>query len=117
MTVGERIKARREELGLTLQEVADAIGVGRQAVFKYENGVVTNIPLDRLESLAEVLRIPRAELAGWQEPPRDPLERFQRIMDDGGVHLLLDADSKLTSDQIDKIVDFIRYQQEKHDRK
>ena len=36
MTKGERIKARREELGITQVALADMIGESKQTVYKYE---------------------------------------------------------------------------------
>ena len=39
MTKGERIKARREELGITQVALADMIGESKQTVYKYESGL------------------------------------------------------------------------------
>ncbi|MBQ6483083.1 MAG: helix-turn-helix domain-containing protein [Anaerolineaceae bacterium] len=55
MNIGDRIKAKRIEHGLTLEELAQKIGVNKTAIHKYENGVVTNIPLNRLEAIADAL--------------------------------------------------------------
>ena len=48
LTKGERIKARREELGITQVALADMIGESKQTVYKYESGLVSNIPSDKL---------------------------------------------------------------------
>ena len=45
MTVGDRIRQVRIEKDITQQELADCAGVSKQAVYKYENNIVTNIPL------------------------------------------------------------------------
>ena len=66
MTMREELKRRRSELGLTLEDVAKVVGVTRQTVQKYESGVVTNIPSDRIELLARVLRTTPAFLMGWE---------------------------------------------------
>ena len=47
MTVGDRIRQVRQEQDVTQQELADYIGVSKQAVYKYENNIVTNIPTDK----------------------------------------------------------------------
>ena len=39
MTFGEKFKAEREKLKLTQQEVADALGINRRMITRYENGV------------------------------------------------------------------------------
>lgn len=38
MSVGERIKRKREALGLTQQQLADKVGVARAAITQYEIG-------------------------------------------------------------------------------
>ena len=39
MTVGDRIRQVRQEQDVTQQELADYIGVSKQAVYKYENNI------------------------------------------------------------------------------
>lgn len=48
-TIGERIKNLRENSGLTLEEVGKRIGASRQTIYKYENGIITNIPSNNIE--------------------------------------------------------------------
>lgn len=52
MTIGERIREARTAKGLTQEQLAEQVHVTKQAVYKYETGIVTNIPLDKLESIA-----------------------------------------------------------------
>ena len=67
MTLGQKLKARRLELNLTQKEVAEKVGVATQTIFKYENEIVTNMPLDRLELLANVLDLSPSYLMGWEK--------------------------------------------------
>ena len=39
MTFGEKFKAEREKQKLTQQEVADALGINRRMITRYENGI------------------------------------------------------------------------------
>ena len=57
MTVGDIICSRRKELGLTLEDVGNAIGVSKSTVKKWENGYITNMRKDKIEPLAKVLKI------------------------------------------------------------
>ncbi len=66
-TIGERIKAIREENGMTQTELADAIGTTKQNIYKYENNIVTNIPSDRIEAIARIFKITPAYLMGWTD--------------------------------------------------
>lgn len=67
MTIGERIKLIREQHKLTQTELADAIGTTKQNVYKYENGIVTNIPSDRIEAIAHFFKISPSYLMGWDD--------------------------------------------------
>ena len=46
--IGQKIKERRELLKITQEELGKACGTTKQTIFKYESGIVTNIPMDRL---------------------------------------------------------------------
>ena len=69
MTIGERIREARTAKGLTQEQLAEQVHVTKQAVYKYETGIVTNIPLDKLESIAACLGVAPGYLAGWQGSP------------------------------------------------
>ena len=65
MTIGTRIKNKREELGIAQVELARKIGCTKQTIYKYENDIVTNIPSDNVEKLANALNTTPAYLMGW----------------------------------------------------
>lgn len=67
MTIGNRIRVAREARNLTQEELGKACGTTKQTIFKYENGIITNIPLDRIEKIASVLNVTPAEIMGWVE--------------------------------------------------
>lgn len=75
MTVGDRIRKVRQEQDVTQQELADYIGVSKQAVYKYENNIVTNIPTDKVDAIAKRLRVSPAYLMGWEEQPAPAASR------------------------------------------
>ena len=69
VTVGDRIRQVRQEQDVTQQELADYIGVSKQAVYKYENNILTNIPTDKVDAIAKRLKVSPAYLMGWEEQP------------------------------------------------
>ena len=69
MDIYEKIKARRLELDLTLEDVAKALNVTKSTVYKYETSAIQNMGIDKLEALAKVLRVAPAYLMGWIEKP------------------------------------------------
>ena len=84
MEKGERIRSRREALGMTQTELADALSTTKQNIYKYENGIISNIPSDKIEAMTEILKTTPAYLMGWEEetvlPPNiEPLGSMQKI--------------------------------------
>ena len=62
MTNKINLKQRRIELGLTMKEVANAVGVSESTVSRWEAGNIANMKRNRLVSLANILQIPINEL-------------------------------------------------------
>ena len=62
MEINKIIKARRQELGLTLKDVAKALGIA-------ESSDIQNMGIDKIESLAKVLQCSPAYLMGWDKSP------------------------------------------------
>lgn len=57
MNIGLLIEKRRKELGLTLEQVGNAVGVGKSTVKKWESGFIENMKRDKIALLADVLHI------------------------------------------------------------
>ena len=64
MTIGQRIKSRRMELGMTVDELAEKLGKNRATVYRYESDEIKNMPLQTLVPLAKALRTTPADLMG-----------------------------------------------------
>ena len=71
MTKGERIKARREALGLSVGELASRLNKNRATIYRYENGDIEDLPITVLEPLAKALNTTPAYIMGWEEEPMD----------------------------------------------
>ena len=56
------ISARRKQLGLTLEEVGNRVGVSKSTVKKWETGYIENMKRDKIALLAQVLEISPLEL-------------------------------------------------------
>lgn len=67
MNIGQRIKARRKELGVSADKLAEMLGKDRSTVFRYEKGDIENLPLDILEPIAKALKTTPAYIMGWEE--------------------------------------------------
>lgn len=66
-TIGDRIKEKRIEKDMTLEALSLRVGVKRQTLSRYETGVITKVPSDKIEKIAEALNTTPAYLMGWEE--------------------------------------------------
>lgn len=69
MTTGQRMKARRKELGLSAETVAEKLDISPATVYRYEKGDIDKIPGDILQPLASILHTTPAYLMGWEDAP------------------------------------------------
>lgn len=56
-TIGQRIEQRRKQLGLTLDDIANEIGVARSTVQRYEKDSIEKVKLPVIEAMARVLNV------------------------------------------------------------
>ena len=63
--IANKLKELRKARGLTLEELAEKVGTSKQTIHRYENGVITHIPPEKVEILAAALATTPAHLMGW----------------------------------------------------
>lgn len=111
MSIGERIKARRLELGLTLEDVGKKLGVNRSTVKRYEDGKTQRIRQDTLEKLAVVLDTTPEYLMGWDSPAN------QNKLDlDGEILVLAREMQKLPEDKRNLLKSIVKAMSETADK-
>ncbi len=69
--MAQKIKDLRQERGLTLEQVANVVGVGKSTVRKWETGMIANMKRDKIAALAQALGTTPAYLMGWQDEDED----------------------------------------------
>ena len=89
--MGQRIHDKREEAGLTVEELADKIGVSRQTVYKWEKGSVKNIDRDYIGKMAKIFHCEPDWLMHMEDakevsivysvPGREPIEAIVKKSD------------------------------------
>lgn len=90
MTIGEKIKTRRLELGLSLRELSDRMGYANHStIARIESGKV-DLPQSKIVKFAEVLNVSVAELMDWNEQEKKPVEIDE------------------LSDNMKKLIDFVK---------
>lgn len=82
MEMGEIIKELRIKNDLTMEQLADRLGVGKSAVNKWEKGYVTNIKRPTIKKMAEIFGVSPAYLMGYET--FDTAEQFEKAWNDAG---------------------------------
>lgn len=83
--IAARIKNRRLELGLSLQDVAENMDISKSTLQRYETGKIHNLPLRQLAPLAKALDTTPDWLLGWS----DDITRNGNTVVDIELHSLL----------------------------
>ena len=103
--IANKIKARRLELGLTLEDVAQAVGVGRSTVRKWETGMIKNMGRDKIAALAKVLQINPVELVPAAGSVRSEDEkRLEALHQDPRLGLLFDRTMKMSHADVETML-------------
>lgn len=101
MTIGERIKSIRKSLHISQVDFADKINVSKQTLYKYENGIVTNIPSDKIEAIASIGNTSPAYLMGWEETAVPIKAKKQAV----AINVLGRVAAGIPIDAIEEIID------------
>ena len=85
MTTGERIKARRKQLSISADVLAERLNVSRSTVFRWEKGEVEKIPAVEMNTIARALQTTSEYLIGITDDPDKEFTDTESI-----VHLQTD---------------------------
>lgn len=101
--LARKIRDLRAKYGLTLEQVAQQVGVGRSTVRKWETGLIANMRRDKIVKLAQALHTTPGYLMGWESPESMPptidslsdeesiiIQRY-RCLDDRGKDAVLNV--------------------------
>lgn len=70
-TMAERIKQLRNERGMTQEELGKIVGVQKQAIWKYENGNVTNMKQSTIRKLSDFFDVSPSYLMGYSDERKE----------------------------------------------
>lgn len=100
-TIGDRIRKRRMELGLSAEELGERLGKDRATIYRYESGKIKNLPAATLEPLAAALLTTPADLLGYATVPESGQSEYyidpetaalaQQLLTDPDYRILFDA--------------------------
>lgn len=80
MNFAERLSSLRKESGMSLNDIAEQIGVSRVTVHRYETGEIKNVPTEKVHQLANLFKVTRPYLMGWTEERKvNPSENLDMV--------------------------------------
>ena len=108
MTTGERIKARRLQLGMTQEELGEKVGVKKAAINKYETGLVVNLKRTVIARLAEALQLDPAALMGYDKA-EEPFAPTRVSEDELKFALFGDDAEEITDEMFEEVRQFAQF--------
>lgn len=107
MTIADRIRNRRLELGLSVEDLAKKLNKNRATVYRYESSYIKSYGPSVLEALARALETTPAYFYGYDESDAaDSSPAAQSKNDD--IRLLVRGLNKLTPEQVDQAKEMFR---------
>lgn len=106
--MAQRIRTLRQEKGLTLEQVAEVVGVGRSTVRKWETGMIANMRRDKIADLAKALGTTPAYLMGWKEEDAKKELSPSELQLTEGEKVLLDLFNRVPEDKQQLVLQMIR---------
>ena len=74
------IKREREKAGISQTDFAKMIKVTKQTLYKYEQGIITNIPSNKIEEIANVLGVSPSYIMGWEDTTEQPTPKRKGVV-------------------------------------
>ena len=106
--MAQRIKALRQKKGLTLEQVADVVGVGKSTVRKWETGMIANMRRDKIADLAKALGTTPAYLMGWEDENLEKESSPSELQLTEGEKLLIELFRRVPEGQQQLVLQMIR---------
>ena len=104
--MARKIRELRQERGMTLEQVAQVVGVGKSTVRKWETGMIANMKRDKIADLAKALGTTPAYLMGWEEQETPPPPTMESLSE--GEKALLELFNRVPEDQQKLVLQMIR---------
>lgn len=101
MTIADRIRNRRLELGLSVDDLARLLNKNRATVYRYESSYIKSYSPDVMESLAKALQTTPAYFYGYE----DDSESSET---DPEIHIVTSMMETMTKEQKQQVIDLIR---------
>lgn len=114
------LKKRRKELGLTLAQIAEQMGVAEATVQRWESGNIKSIRYEKIDKLSEILKVSPASFMGWPDAEKSvygdlqPNSKIEKPPAQGGEPIgpnkqaLLDLVETMSDDEMGVLLEVVK---------
>ena len=119
MSIGEQIKKRRKELGMSAEDLGKATGRSRATIYRLENGDTSSFTIDTLWTIANALGVTLDYLLSSDNSLEEAYMRgaFEGAMDNlfEKYGALLSALDSMSEDDLKEVENFIKFKTSQSD--
>ncbi|HEL0246035.1 TPA: helix-turn-helix transcriptional regulator [Streptococcus equi subsp. zooepidemicus] len=110
MDIGAKLKQRRLEVNVSVEELAKKLGVSKTTIYRYEKGEILKVPTEVLEKISKILNTNPAYFMGWSDTPT-PVQT-QTLQE------IIVTSKQLEQPRQEKVLDFAKEQlgEQKHEQ-
>ena len=109
MIFAQRLKAVREERNVSAAELAEALGVNKTTIYRYETGAFKALKADLLHGIADYLGVNPDYLIGATDDKR-PVKEAEELLADitDGEQMLLELFRRVPVEKQQMVIEMIR---------
>lgn len=109
MNIGQLIRLKRKQKGMTQEQLGKAIGVSKMAISKYERNIVDNMGREKVIALSNLLDIPIVHFVDTFDIEETTFEKIspQEFYDE--VRLILNKTYNLTEQQKQHLLNTLEF--------
>lgn len=106
MKIKDKIKLKRLELGLTLEEVANKVGVAKSTIKKWESGQINSMRQSKIIALANALNVEPTFLIFEEENINEEKQDIKETKITSLDHVILSLFKNLNDKEKAKVIKF-----------
>ncbi len=109
MTLGERIRFRREQLNMTQEQLGEKIGVRVATISRYESGTIASPPQDKLARIMAALKVDANYLIDDETSTTDSIDEIkEQLRRRPGMRILFSASKNVSEADLLRISKMIK---------
>ena len=113
MRTGDKLRNRRKELGLSMKEVADHIGVAEATVSRWESGDIANMKRNYIKLYADVLQVSPLFIMGEDEDSSIQSDEFNELFkyfkENYELQVLFKSSKGATKEQLERTISYLNF--------